>query len=160
MIGGGDWNMARIIPDLARALDANQTLIIRNPNAIRPWQHVLDPLFGYLLLGAKMHQDPIRYPGDYNFGPDSTNELTVEELIKLSIKTWGSGTYKVKNEKTQKHEAGILKLDTTKARTLLNWSPMLNAKQTISWTIDWYKTGSDQQANKTRKQVQDYFNTL
>ena len=160
VIGGGDWNEARIIPDLARALSVNEKLILRNPGAVRPWQHVLDPLFGYLLLGAKMTHDPVKYADAYNFGPEPENELTVEELVKISIETWGSGTYEVQQKEGQLHEAGLLKLDITKAKTTLNWKPKLNAKDTIAWTIDWYKTSSDNWGEKTTQQVREYFNKL
>lgn len=157
VIGGGDWNEARIIPDLARALSVNEKLILRNPGAVRPWQHVLDPLFGYLLLGVKMAQDPINFGEAYNFGPNPENELTVEELVQISIETWGSGTYEVQQKEGQLHEAGLLKLDITKAKAKLNWQPKLNAKETISWTIDWYKTASENWGEKTVQQVHAYF---
>ena len=160
VIGGGDWNKARIIPDLARALSVNEKLILRNPNAVRPWQHVLDPLYGYLLLGAKMAQNPVKYADAYNFGPEPENELTVEELIKISIHTWGSGSYEIQQKEDQLHEAGLLKLDITKAKTTLNWQPQLNAQDTISWTIDWYKTESENWGSKTRNQVIQYLEKL
>lgn len=157
VIGGGDWNEARIIPDLARALQKNEKLIIRNPNAVRPWQHVLDPLLGYLILGAKMAQDPVKFPGGYNFGPNPENELTVEELVKISIDTWGSGSYEIQQHENQLHEAGLLKLDITKAKGMLGWKPLLNAHQTVEWTMDWYKTERENWAEKTRQQVGDFF---
>ena len=108
VIGGGDWNESRIIPDLARALGENEKLILRNPNAVRPWQHVLDPLFGYLLLGARMAQDPVKFADAFNFGPEPENELTVEQLIQIAIKTWGSGEYEIQQVEGQRHEAGLL----------------------------------------------------
>ena len=160
VIGGGDWNESRIIPDLARALGQNEKLILRNPGAVRPWQHVLDPLFGYLLLGAKMAQDPVNFASAYNFGPESENELTVEQLIQIAIKTWGSGEYEIHQLEGQRHEAGLLKLDITKAKSTLGWQPMLNAHDTVSWTIDWYKTPADKWEEKTFSQVQNYFNNL
>ncbi len=160
VIGGGDWNAARIIPDLARALGANEKLVLRNPKAVRPWQHVLDPLFGYLLLGARMASDPVNFASAYNFGPEPENELTVEELIKIAIKTWGSGEYEVQQTEGQLHEAGLLKLDISKVKSTLGWKPMLNAHDSVSWTIDWYKTASHKQGNKTVAQVQEYFSKL
>lgn len=160
VIGGGDWNEARIIPDLARALGQNEKLIIRNPHAVRPWQHVLDPLFGYLLLGAKMAQEPTKYASAYNFGPESENELTVEALIKIAIKTWGAGTYEIQQVEGQLHEAGLLKLDITKAKSTLGWKPILNAHDTVFWTIDWYKTPPTQWKEKTKSQVQEYFKMI
>ena len=160
VIGGGDWNESRIIPDLARALSVNEKLILRNPGAVRPWQHVLDPLFGYLLLGAKMAIDPVNFADAYNFGPEPENELTVEALVKISIDTWGSGTYEVQQKEGQLHEAGLLKLDISKAKTTLGWQPKLNATDTVAWTIDWYKTPHDHWGKKTKTQVQEYFNLL
>lgn len=160
VIGGGDWNEARIIPDLARALSVGEKLILRNPGAVRPWQHVLDPLYGYLLLGAKMAEDPITFADAYNFGPEPENELTVEELVKISIDTWGSGSYEVQQTEGQLHEAGLLKLDITKAKKTLDWAPILNAKETISWTIDWYKTNRQEWGLKTQNQVKEYFSIL
>jgi len=160
VIGGGDWNEARIIPDLARALGQNEKLVLRNPKAVRPWQHVLDPLYGYLLLGARMAQDPVAFASAYNFGPEPENELTVEELVQISIDVWGSGSYEVQQVEGQLHEAGLLKLDIQKAKSTLNWQPMLNAKDTVSWTIDWYKTTESQWAKKTTAQVRSYFDKL
>ena len=160
VIGGGDWNESRIIPDLARALGENEKLILRNPNAVRPWQHVLDPLFGYLLLGARMAKDPVKFASAYNFGPEPENELTVEELIKIAIKTWGSGEYEIQQVEGQRHEAGLLKLDITKAKSTLGWKPVLNAHDTVSWTISWYKTPIENWAEKTTNQVKEYFNKI
>ncbi len=160
VIGGGDWNASRIIPDLARALGINEKLILRNPSAVRPWQHVLDPLFGYLLLGAKMAKDPVKYASAYNFGPEPENELTVEQLIQIAIKTWGSGEYEIQHADGQRHEAGLLKLDITKAKSTLGWQPMLNAHDTVSWTIDWYKTPADKWGEKTTSQVKEFFKKI
>ena len=160
VIGGGDWNESRIIPDLARALGENEKLVLRNPGAVRPWQHVLDPLFGYLLLGARMTQDPVKFADAYNFGPEPENELTVEELIKISIDTWGSGSYEIQQVEGQRHEAGLLKLNIQKAKTTLGWKPMLNAKDTVSWTIDWYKTPASDWKQKTTDQVTSYFSKI
>ena len=160
VIGGGDWNESRIIPDLARALGENEKLILRNPEAVRPWQHVLDPLFGYLLLGARMAQDPVKYADAFNFGPEPENELTVEELIQIAIKTWGSGEYEIQKVEGQRHEAGLLKLNINKAKSTLGWKPLLNAKDTVSWTIDWYKTPANKWEQKTINQVQEYFSKI
>jgi CDP-glucose 4,6-dehydratase len=121
---------------------------------------VLDPLYGYLLLGARMSQDPVSFATAYNFGPEPENELTVEELIQISIETWGSGSYEVQQVEGQLHEAGLLKLDITKAKTMLDWKPLLNAKETVSWTIDWYKTAPEDWEQKTITQVTDYLNRI
>jgi len=138
VIGGGDWGEDRIIPDCIRALSKGETILIRNPSAIRPWQYVLEPLFGYLLLGALMYEDSAKYSSAWNFGPDDKNILTVEELVKLVIKYWGSGSYTIDNL-TQPYEAKFLKLDTSKARILLGWKPLYDIDEAVRRTINWYK---------------------
>ncbi len=139
VIGGGDWAKDRIIPDIIRALQENKTITVRNPNAIRPWQHVLEPLGGYLHLGTRMVDDPVKYSDAWNFGPNIEDDLTVEELVNLAIKYWGAGEYKKPSLSNQPHEAGLLKLDITKAKNELQWEPIMNAGESIKFTIDWYK---------------------
>ena len=156
VIGGGDYNKDRIIPDIIRALRKNQTIEVRNPNAVRPWQHVLEPLGGYLLLGGLLNDQPADFSGAYNFGPDETGHLTVKELVELSIETWGSGNWKDISDPSQPHEAGLLKLDISKAKKILNWQPKLNAAQSIEWTIGWYKKDPEQAAAFAVKQINDY----
>lgn len=138
VIGGGDWAKDRIIPDMVKAFSSGKILNIRNPRAIRPWQHVLEPLGGYLLLGAKMYKDP-SLGGAWNFGPRSDETVTVKELIELAAQHWKDGKVEYKNEENQPHEAGNLKLDISKAINLLNWHPVYNANQTIQLTVEWYK---------------------
>jgi CDP-glucose 4,6-dehydratase len=139
VIGGGDWSKDRLIPDIAKALNANKEVVIRNPKAIRPWQHVMEPLFGYLELGLKLNMDPIKYAQAYNFGPNTNDALSVEEMVVKSIKCWTSGTYNIEANSNNPHEAGMLKLDITKATTDLNWKPVLNAQTAVELTINWYK---------------------
>jgi CDP-glucose 4,6-dehydratase len=139
VIGGGDWSKDRLIPDIARALSANQEIIIRNPHSVRPWQHVLEPVIGYLILGAHLDKDPVKYAQAYNFGPVSEDALPVEQMLKLAVASWGSGQYKVVTEANQPHEAGLLKLDISKAASELNWFPKMKAKETVDFTIGWYR---------------------
>ena len=139
VIGGGDWSTDRLIPDIAKALNVNKEVVIRNPKAIRPWQHVIEPLFGYLELGVKLNTDPIKYAQAYNFGPNTDDSLSVEEMVVKSIKSWGSGTYSIENNISYPHEAGLLKLDISKAIKDLNWKPILNAQNAVELTINWYK---------------------
>lgn len=139
VIGGGDWSKDRLIPDIIKALKANKELVIRNPKAVRPWQHVIEPLFGYLELGVKLNSNPIIYTQAYNFGPHSNDALSVEKMVVKAINYWGSGTYKVEVNSNNPHEAGLLKLDITKATTELNWKPVLNAQTAVELTINWYK---------------------
>ena len=138
VIGGGDWSKDRLIPDIVRSLIKNETITIRNPNAVRPWQHVLEPIIGYLSLGHRLNDNPIVFAQAYNFGPQAQEALSVEKMLKLAIKAWGNGTYKVEKEANQPHEAGLLKLDISKVASQLNWHPKMNANQTVKFTIDWY----------------------
>lgn len=137
VIGGGDWSIDRIIPDSIRALQSNRTINIRSPHSIRPWQHVIEPLGGYLQLTAKLLDDPIAFSGAWNFGPDYSNLTSVEELVSLLILKWGKGTYTIHN--SQVHEAKLLTLDISKVKYLLKWYPKWNIEETIERTIEWYK---------------------
>jgi len=138
VIGGGDWSKDRLIPDIAKAFAIESPVVIRNPNSVRPWQHVLEPVIGYLLLGANLASDPIKFSQAYNFGPHLSDALSVEEMLKLAIASWGKGGYKVEKEEGQPHEAGLLKLDISKAISELKWQPKMNAKKAVSMTMDWY----------------------
>jgi CDP-glucose 4,6-dehydratase len=139
VIGGGDWSLDRLIPDIARALHVDKEIVIRNPNAVRPWQHVIEPLFGYLELGAKLTEKPLEYSQAYNFGPNESDALTVEEMVQKSIGIWGKGHYTAELDVANPHEAGLLKLDITKALNELQWRPVFNAELAIQRTINWYK---------------------
>jgi CDP-glucose 4,6-dehydratase len=139
VIGGGDWSKDRLIPDIVTALSDNQEIVIRNPKSIRPWQHVIEPLFGYLKLGIKLNTNPIKYSKAYNFGPNTSDALSVEEMVIRSINSWESGTYKIELNSNNPHEAGLLKLDISKAVNELNWMPILNAQTAVERTINWYK---------------------
>jgi CDP-glucose 4,6-dehydratase len=140
VIGGGDWSKDRLIPDIAKALNANKEVVIRNPNAVRPWQHVIEPLFGYLELGLKLNSDPIKFAQAYNFGPNTNDALSVEEMVIKSIENWGAGSYKSLIDVNSPHEAGLLKLDISKALKDLNWRPVFNAQTAVDRTINWYKS--------------------
>ncbi|MFM9946243.1 MAG: CDP-glucose 4,6-dehydratase [Bacteroidia bacterium] len=139
VIGGGDWSKDRIIPDVIKALKNDETIIVRNPSAVRPWQHVLEPLSGYLHLGAKMYKNPGEYTGAWNFGPQLEDNLTVDGLVKQVINLWGTGTYHTPEQLNQPHEANLLMLDITKTVNNLDWSPKMNAAVAIEKTIKWYK---------------------
>ncbi|SHG60128.1 CDP-glucose 4,6-dehydratase [Flavobacterium johnsoniae] len=138
VIGGGDWSKDRLIPDVAKAFADEKPVVIRNPNSVRPWQHVLEPIAGYLLLGANLTEKPLEFNQAYNFGPHLSDALPVEEMLKLTIKCWGKGEYIVENDGTHPHEAGLLKLDISKAVTELKWKPKMNAEKAVSMTMDWY----------------------
>lgn len=138
VIGGGDWSKDRLIPDIAKAFAFDKPVIIRNPVSVRPWQHVLEPVIGYLLLGAKLDKDPLQFSQAYNFGPSLSDALSVEEMLKLIIKSWGKGDYIVEKIENQPHEAGLLKLDISKAIAELGWHPKFNADQAVKMTMEWY----------------------
>lgn len=139
VIGGGDWQRDRIIPDCIRALEKDESIQIRNPHAARPWQHVLDPLSGYLLLASKMYQDPRKFCGAWNFGPDNGSTMSVGKVADQVVKRWGSGSWKNSAKDNSPHEARLLRLDISKAESLLNWFPAWGTPEAIAKTVDWYK---------------------
>lgn len=157
VIGGGDWNKDRIIPDIIRSLQQLQTIEVRSPDAIRPWQHVLEPIAGYLLLAGLMNEEPLKYSKAYNFGPLPEDHLTVKKLVETAIKYWGNGNWKGISDTSQPHEAHLLKLDISRVRRDLSWQPKLNADMAIKWTIDWYKQPFAQKAAFTFQQIKEYF---
>ncbi len=157
VIGGGDYAKDRIVPDIFRALSASKTIEVRNPSAIRPWQHVLEPLNGYLTLAGKLWEYPEKFAGSYNFGPRLNDTFTVEELVQKAIKYWKSGKYMVPRQKSKLHEAGLLKLDINKAKTELKWKPRWSADKAIQTTINWYKdNGSLQAYSLCERDIIDY----
>ncbi len=161
VIGGGDWAKDRLIPDIVRALSKNIKIEIRNPDSIRPWQHVLEPLLGYLLLGAKLTTEPVKYSQAFNFGPHFNDALPVKDMVDLSIKCWGKGEYFIDQPADRPHEAGLLKLDISKAITEIGWQPKLNAMGALKYTIDWYKQyfdNADQIVGFTEKQITEFLN--
>lgn len=161
VIGGGDWSKDRLIPDIAKAFTVEKPVVIRNPNSVRPWQHVLEPVVGYLLLGMNLHSEPIKFSQAYNFGPQLSDALSVEEMLKLAIQSWGRGEFIVENKKEQPHEAGLLKLDISKVISELNWKPKMNAQQAVSLTMDWYSEfaqNRNQIDQFTESQIINYLN--
>lgn len=139
VIGGGDWALDRIVPDCIRALESGFALSIRSPKAVRPWQHVLEPLSGYLLLARKMWEDPTNYCEGWNFGPRSTSIATVWDMATKIVTHYGSGTLEDLSDPHAPHEASLLMLDISKAKFRLGWQPRLDLDATIALTTDWYK---------------------
>ena len=139
VFGGGDWQTDRIVPDCIRALEKHEPIIVRSPQAIRPWQHVLEPLSGYLQLAQKMYNNPTEYAGAYNFGPTDSSFLSVGSIVDQIVKTWGKGTWQDYANPDAPHEANILKLDITKAKSQLGWSPKWDINKAITETITWYQ---------------------
>ena len=139
VIGGGDWQRYRIVPDCIRALECEQSIEVRNPMAIRPWQFVLEPLNGYLILAEKMYKDPRRFCSAWNFGPDHESILSVGEVVEKVVKIWGSGSWTNLSPQKALHETELLNLDIAKAKSYLKWFPVWNLKNTIAKTVEWYK---------------------
>jgi CDP-glucose 4,6-dehydratase len=158
VIGGGDRSRDRLLPDIIYSLIANKIIPIRNPSAVRPWQHVLEAISGYLLLGIKLYSNPSMYGKPFNFGPVPEDHLKVEQVVKFAIEYWGSGEWTDVSDPSQPHEAGLLKLDISKALQELEWKPKLNASEAIKWTIDWYKIPDGSKYAYTVKQIDEYFN--
>ncbi len=139
VIGGGDWALDRLVPDIVRSLLKSQPAIIRNPMATRPWQHVLEPLSGYMTLAESLCQDRHRAAEAWNFGPSEENVRPVGEVSDRIIKRWGEGGKWEKDPSVNPHETHLLKLDSSKARCRLRWKPMLDFEETLDWTVEWYK---------------------
>jgi CDP-glucose 4,6-dehydratase len=157
VIGGGDWSKDRIIPDIVRALQLHEKIEVRNPNAIRPWQHVLEPIGGYLLLAGLINEEPAKFSKPYNFGPLPGDHLTVKEVTEVAIDRWGGGAWIDGSNPSSLHEAGILKLSIERAKQELHWQPKLDAGTAIKWTIDWYKVPLEEAGAYTFQQIKDYF---
>ena len=139
VIGGGDWAKDRIIPDCIRALEAGVPIEIRSPKAVRPWEHVLEPLSGYMLLAQKMWEHPTEYCEGWNFGPETNTISTVWEVAAELVNNFEKGELKDISNPNALHEANLLMLDITKAKTRLGWKPRLDTFQTIDLVADWYK---------------------
>ncbi len=138
IIGGGDWTADRLIPDIVKSIISKKPLVLRNPDSVRPWQHVLEPVAGYLYLASRMYNSGVDFSEGFNFGPASSDILTVEEIVKKSCKIWGDGKYKIKSDK-KLHEARLLRLDTGKSQFKLGWKPVYNANEAIEKTMQWYR---------------------
>lgn len=139
VIGGGDWGLDRLIPDCIRALEKGESIALRNPESVRPWQHVLDCLMGYLLLIEKLYDNGPAYSGAYNFGPEG-EPRTAEWVAQRVCAAWGQGAaYTVNREENAPAEAPVLRLDSAKARRELGFVPKLSVEQAVDWTVDWYR---------------------
>ncbi len=149
VIGGGDWAEDRIIPDILRAIQQSQSVNIRNPQATRPWQHVLEPLSGYLTLAEKLHADGASYSDAFNFGPSEEDAKPVQWIVEELTRNWSQAASWHLDSGNHPHEAHYLKLDCAKARAVLNWTPRWNLAQTLQAIIDWHKahqSGQDMRA--------------
>ncbi|WP_439393092.1 CDP-glucose 4,6-dehydratase [Bradyrhizobium sp. PMVTL-01] len=149
VIGGGDWAQDRLVPDAIRAFSTGLPLAIRHPGAVRPWQHVLDPVLGYLLLAERLVKEGDRFAGAWNFGPCAASEVPVENIVQELVRAWGEGASWTRDVSEHPHEATYLKLDSSKATHELGWAAMLRLEQALSLTVEWYKAeqrGADMKA--------------
>jgi CDP-glucose 4,6-dehydratase len=139
VIGGGDWADDRLIPDVMRAVSTGKKVLIRNPRATRPWQHVLEPLSGYLMLGQKLLEGKKEFAEAWNFGSDDAGNLDVENVLRRIRTGWDKLEYEIEANKDNPHEASLLRLDCSKARTRLKWKPVWDIDKTLAVTAQWYK---------------------
>ncbi len=163
VIGGGDWAKDRLITDIVRAIyEKNEKIIIRNPEAIRPWQYVIEPLSGYMLLAKGLYEGRLEFSGAWNFGPNDESLICVGDLVKNAIEIMGKGKMNIKKDNL-KHEAGILKLDITKAKNSLGWKPVLNFEESLKLTFDWYRNYYENKENSikfTDNQIKYFFDRV
>lgn len=159
VIGGGDWAPDRIVPDCVRALEAGRPIRLHNPLATRPWQHVLEPLAGYLLLAVRLIENPVMFSGAWNFGPPSFGVRTVFDVAEHIIRRFGHGSIETYAMERQHHEALLLQLNCDKAQQLLGWRPRWGFEKTVEATADWYKDAlaGTPVPEVTRKQLRDFF---
>ncbi|MCK5541074.1 MAG: CDP-glucose 4,6-dehydratase [Desulfobacterales bacterium] len=161
VIGGGDFGEDRLVPDIVRAFSMDESVIIRQPNSIRPWQHVLEPLSGYLLLAQKLYNGGAKYSGAWNFGPSEDCVKTVSWIVETIANNWGQNAKWMIDNENHFHEAQLLKLDCSKARNLLGWKAIFNIKKTLELTVDWYRiycSNPNLLREKTEKQIAEYEN--
>lgn len=165
VVGGGDWAKNRIIPDAVGALARGEAIQVRNPHGVRPWQHVLEPLGGYLLLGARlMGSEAATHSEPWNFGPRVEDTRTVREVVETVIAAWGSGTWHDSHDPAAPHEASLLQLSIEKAKSRLDWYPRWHYEETFSRTVFWYKefyrgVGPAKMAALCRQQINDYMDS-
>jgi CDP-glucose 4,6-dehydratase len=161
VIGGGDWAEDRLVPDAIRALQHGRPLVVRNPGAVRPWQHVLEPLSGYLMLAERLHHESGKWAGAWNFGPRDEDAVAVAALAERIVRLWGEGAWQAAPEQDAPHEASYLKLDCSKATQLLGWRPRLTLEEAVDMTVAWYRqalsSGLDRGMHKmTGEQIRSY----
>lgn len=156
VIGGGDWSEDRLVPDLVKNAAQKQSTEIRNPLATRPWQHVLEPVSGYLLLGQKILQGEVMAADGWNFGPANNETLSVKEVLQKAMTIWPDITYQTPPQANAPHEAKLLRLDCTKANTQLQWKPVWDTETAIRKTIEWYRLFYEKHELSTAADLQSY----
>ncbi len=156
VIGGGDWAQDRLIPDIMKAVSRGTIVDIRNPHATRPWQHVLEPLSGYLQIGQKLLEGKVDLAEGWNFGPGDQGAITVRKVVENIKKYWPKINYKLAGIKDAPHEAGLLKLDCSKAHSKLKWNEVWNSQQTFKKTVNWYKNYYENGKINTEEDLNSY----
>jgi CDP-glucose 4,6-dehydratase len=158
VIGGGDWAADRIVPDSIKFLQLKEPIVLRNPSATRPWQHVLEPLYGYLMLAVKLYNTPENFSGSWNFGPGGESIRTVQELSEKIICQWGEGEVRCNKQSNAPHEATLLHLNCDKAHHLLGWNSRWDFDRTVTETVKWYKEVVEGKPalGVTKKQICDF----
>jgi CDP-glucose 4,6-dehydratase len=157
VVGGGDQSENRLVPDIIKAIKGGKTVEIRNPNSTRPWQHVLEPLSGYLMLGLKLPEEPEHFAEGWNFGPFTHHVYSVKQVVESIIHSAGLGAWKDLSDSQKPHEANLLLLDISKAVQKLKWQPQLDFEQGIQLTVDWYMHANEKDAlNFSREQILSY----
>jgi len=156
VIGGGDWAADRLLTDIMLSVSEGKKVSIRNPHATRPWQHVLEPLSGYLHIGQKLLQEQVAFGEVWNFGPSDEGSISVEELVKKVKKYWDKIDYEINQNPEQLHEANLLKLDCSKAHIQLKWKDVWNSEMTFEKTVTWYKSFYESQEIQTQQNLQEY----
>lgn len=161
VIGGGDWAADRLVPDAIRALNTGKPIRLRNPHSTRPWQHVLEPLSGYLLTAARLLTEPKRFAGPWNFGPDAPSIRTVGDLVQMVADAWGGGRVEISPQAGAPHEAQLLHLNCDKAHQLMQWRPKWDAKRAVAETVRWYRGVFEGQSALTlsQRQILEYMET-
>ncbi|HRP90143.1 MAG TPA: CDP-glucose 4,6-dehydratase [Edaphocola sp.] len=160
VIGGGDFSDDRIIPDIVRAIYKEEPVILRNPNAIRPWQHVLEPLMVYVQAAATLAQSDETFLPAYNIGPEASDVLSVKEVTETFIQTFGKGSFEVISNSNAPHEAHLLMLDNSKIKQDLGFKPKLNAHTAIQWTAEWYANQGLSATEKCNLQIEKYWGLM
>jgi len=158
VIGGGDWSEDRLVPDIMRAIMSGHTVRIRRPEAVRPWQFVLEPLHGYLMLAERLWDRDADFQSGWNFGPDVEQVQPVRWIVDQITQLWGEGANWTGDEGQHPHEDHFLRLDCTKAKTMLGWAPVLDLRTTLDWVVEWYRAfhaGGDLRS-LTRAQIERY----
>jgi CDP-glucose 4,6-dehydratase len=159
VIGGGDWAEDRLVPDIVRGIVSGKPVVIRRPQSVRPWQHVLEPVRGYLRLAQRLCEQGQRFAEPWNFGPRAEDAITVAQLAQKLISLWGSGGLEIQPDPAAPHEAETLRLDCEKSHKQIGWTPALTLEQALDWTTDWYRAYQKDPRSAaaiTKSQIQEY----